>query len=280
MERSPSVGDAVAGFLDDLAARGVPPATVRTYRAQLRRLDPAENVRDLSTARCRALLAERVRDSGSLNTARTFHAALAALCAWLVDARLLPVSPMDGLKAPRKPRTQPKVPLPAQMRRLWAACDDEELRIALVLWGHGLRASEAHRLRYGDVREDGVIRFRGKRDVVRPVVLPPDLLRLISDRQARLGADDRAPIFTASLYTLGDRLRRLGKRVGIPWVHPHALRHAWATEWMRRTQDMDTLRILGGWSPSSAMPQHYAHLALEEAAIEKARRVDLGWWGE
>ena len=53
-------------------------------------------------------------------------------------------------------------------------------------------------------------------------------------------------------------IRRMGERVGIK-VHPHMLRHTFATEYLRNGGDLETLRRIMGHS-TLAVTQQYLHL--------------------
>ena len=51
-------------------------------------------------------------------------------------------------------------------------------------------------------------------------------------------------------------MRTLGKRIGLPTLSPHDLRHYWATTAARNKPDLKSLQQAGGWS-SPAMPMRY-----------------------
>lgn len=73
-------------------------------------------------------------------------------------------------------------------------------------------------------------------------------------------------------------LRRLAKRAGIrKRVHPHGFRHTRATHLARHLTD-GQMRAHLGWSRSSPMPAHYAHLSGRdtEEAILRESGVDFG----
>jgi integrase len=107
----------------------------------------------------------------------------------------------------------------------------------------------------------------GKRGKVRRIVLTAAAVSLIGE-----GSGKVLPLAPNSIY---HRVRQLGKRAGIPWVHPHVFRHSFSVFWMLETQDMESLRTLAGWSDNSSMPRHYARMALEESAVIKAKAVNL-----
>jgi integrase len=69
---------------------------------------------------------------------------------------------------------------------------------------------------------------------------------------------------------LSERVRTLGKRIGIPNLSAHDCRHNWATRAVKGKTDAFALRDAGGWA-SLAMPSRYV-----EAAAIANERVTLG----
>ena len=55
---------------------------------------------------------------------------------------------------------------------------------------------------------------------------------------------------------INDRVGTLGRRIGLPALSPHDLRHYWATTAARNKTDLKSLQQAGGWS-SPAMPMRY-----------------------
>jgi len=76
---------------------------------------------------------------------------------------------------------------------------------------------------------------------------------------------------TMSERAITERVRVLGRLVGVDGLSPHDLRHHWATVAMRNGTDVKSLQDAGGWS-SPAMPLRYA----ESAAIaNQGVKLDL-----
>ena len=65
-------------------------------------------------------------------------------------------------------------------------------------------------------------------------------------------------------------IARLGKRAGVPRLHPHLLRHTFATRYLINGGDMFTLqRILG--HTTLAMVNHYVQLASSHVMVQYRR---------
>lgn len=61
------------------------------------------------------------------------------------------------------------------------------------------------------------------------------------------------------------------KRAGVPRVHPHAMRHSFATRLAIAGVDRRTLMELGGWTDSSMLDEVYAHTTDDHKAEVMAR---------
>jgi len=278
-ESSPAMAAAVAEYLDDLVIEGRA-GTAGTYRSQLRVLrDCADPLAALTPQRCRELVRERVR-SVSPATARSFANALAALCKWAVARGYLLESPMRDVPRPVEHVPPHRFLTPEQARALWRAATDcppryrTENLLMLRLLGQGLRRGELAALRWQDVDGDALRVPRVKRSPARSLPLATIDLALLGElRAARDEAEPRVLPYSAS--ALYYRIRRLGERARVPHMHPHLLRHTWASHWMLEVGDSALLVQLGGWSSDKMVREVYARSAMDRAALRKAREADI-----
>jgi site-specific recombinase XerD len=142
-----------------------------------------------------------------------------------------------------------------------------ERSLVLLLYGGGLRISEACGLRWKDlVRESHSLRVHGKGDRMRIVALP-ELAWKALEGLPNLGAyvfhDGDGPISTRKAYEI---VRQGGRKAGLlrP-LHPHALRHSYATHLLTSGADLRILQELLGHR-SLAATQKYTHLSLDHLA--------------
>ena len=275
LERTPSLGAALDAFLEDkaLSSRARRGGTVKNLRSQLRPLaGDTRPVAHFDARFCRALMASRAPQLQT-SSLKTLWGALSVFGGWCADRGFLPYNPLREVAMPR-PREKPHRYLtPDELRRLFAAAalsrKPDELRLALLLLLEGLRVQELCDLRWQDVGADR-IGVDGKGGRARVIPLRPATAQALA-LQPRAGRT----IFAFAPDALRERLRRLERRARLPRLHPHLLRHTWAS--LQRIEGMDTgtLETLGGWVPGSAQVERYTRSARQDAALARARDFDL-----
>jgi integrase len=167
-------------------------------------------------------------------------------------------------KQARKLRKQPDTP---QGRR-------DALLMCLLL-DHGLRVGEVARLQVSDFDlKAGEMRFyRPKVDKTQTHKLSGDTQRALQAWFDNGDAPAIGPLLRASRkngdlseagmteWSISQRVRTLGERIGLEGLSAHDCRHYWATFWADKV-DVLRLQEAGGWS-SLAMPRRY----VEESEI-------------
>jgi site-specific recombinase XerD len=144
--------------------------------------------------------------------------------------------------------------------------DSIERALVLLLYGGGLRVSEACGLRWKDlVRDSHSLRVHGKGGRTRLVALPDLAWRAIEklpDHGTYILSGEKA-MSSRKAYEM---VRQGGVRAGLlrP-LHPHALRHSYATHLLTSGADLRVLQELLGHQ-SLAATQKYTHLSLDHLA--------------
>jgi integrase/recombinase XerC len=176
------------------------------------------------------------------------------------------VGALAAVRAPKTPKTLPRPLAIAAARRMadadLAAGDAREpwihARDAAVLgllYGCGLRISEALGLRRADAGAGDALTVMGKGRKQRMVPLLPQVTKLIADYVALCPYDlaDDGPLFVgAKGGPLSPRLiqlamARLRGALGLPeTATPHALRHSFATHLLARGGDLRSIQELLG----------------------------------
>ncbi|QNM84120.1 tyrosine recombinase XerC [Sphingomonas sabuli] len=173
-------------------------------------------------------------------------------------------------RAPRKPRTLPRPAAPDEAIALaedagaygsepWIGARD--LAILLLLYGSGLRVSEALSLTARDLPIGEAIRVTGKRAKTRIVPVVKAVREAIAEylRECPYPVDGDTPLFlgarggplSADLVRRAVRAARV--RLGLPdTLTPHALRHSFATHLLARGADLRSLQELLGHASLSS----------------------------
>jgi integrase/recombinase XerD len=257
---------AVEGFLALLAARRAP-RTVDAYRrdladfaAFLRRSPAAAGSDDVQ-----AWLADlRARGLAPSSIARK-AAAARMLFRHLVLVGLRPDNPAADVALPRRRTRLPRSLTPSEIQRLIEAANGTSPRAlrdrALVelLYGAGLRVGEAVGLERGSVDlENRVVRCVGKGDKERIVPLGREAVDAVRRYLARgrpyLDRRHRPELFLnaqgGGLTRAGAFLvlRRLALAAGLDptRVHPHLLRHSFATHLLEGGADLRSVQEMLG----------------------------------
>ena len=144
--------------------------------------------------------------------------------------------------------------------------DPKQRALILLLYGGGLRVSEACSLRWRDLNHDTKsIRVSGKGGRDRIVTLPNSAWKAVCslERDGDYVLGGRMPLTTRKAY---DWVRNGGKNAGLlKPLHPHALRHSYATHLLTSGADLRVLQELLGHR-SLAATQRYTHLSLDHLA--------------
>ena len=201
--------------------------------------------------------------------------------------RRVDVNPAAELRSPRRPARLPEVLTAEEVGRLLAApagVSYEALRVRVMLellYATGMRVSELLALKAEYVNlQDGWVRVLGKGSKERLIPVHERALALLKQflqtRQRRFPHAVDAEIF---LNRRGRRLSRvqfwrdlqvLAKRVGLEGrVHPHVLRHTFATHLLQGGADLRSLQEMLGHS-SLSTTQIYTHL--EKSGLKDSHR--------
>jgi integrase/recombinase XerD len=270
----------VEGFLALLAARRAP-RTVEAYRRDLTAVGTwlGKPVGRATTENLERYLAELRADGLAATTIARRAAALRSFFRHqaLLGARA--DNPAAELDLPHRTRRLPRTLSPAEAERLVEAAagtqprDLRDRALAELLYGAGLRVSEAVSLERGGVDlENRLVRCLGKGDKERIVPIGRQaanaLRRYLArgrpflDRRHRpelfLNAKG-GPLTRAGAFLI---LRRLAARAGLEpeRVHPHLLRHSFATHLLEGGADLRSVQEMLGHADLSTT-ELYTHVS-------------------
>ena len=155
---------------------------------------------------------------------------------------------------------------------------ESSLLLFLLLYGAGLRVSEGCELTWPQINLDAkTARLRGKGDKERIVAFPKPVTRLLLRWRAR--NSDRGSIWgerALSTRQAYEMIRQAGVRANLmKGLHPHALRHSFATHLLSSGANLRTLQELLGHASLQAT-EKYTHLGLHELARTLEKHHPLG----
>lgn len=269
----------LARFADHLRAeRGASVHTQRAYVHSLQRLEAhlQEGGRTLAQARrldLRAFLFSAGRGRSPATIARHVSA-MRAFFRWLERAGEITVDPAADLKSPKAGRTLPRTATMQQMDGVLElaaqAAQSRDAALVELLYGAGLRVGEAADLGLSDIDlEQGIVSVRrGKGGKERRVPLGAagvDAMRLWLHERPQ--ADSDAVFLNKRGGALSSRsmrriVHRRGLEGGVTGLHPHALRHSYATHMLDAGADLRSIQELLGHE-SLSTTQRYTHVSME-----------------
>jgi integrase/recombinase XerC/integrase/recombinase XerD len=256
----------------DLGRRGVAPRTRTAYSSDLRDLAAwATEAGFQPQAVTPKLLRRYAATLGAAQlapaTVSRKLAAIRSLYRTLREHGQIEASPADLVSGPRKPQQLPRVLGQEEVTRLLdrvptnTPLEIRDRAMFELAYSSGLRAEELVSLDTGSVDfDDEQVRVEGKGGKTRVVPIGEPAFKALSRYAERarpvLREDDRVQALflsrTGKRLSTSDVRRRLtlwGQRAGVPGgVHPHALRHSFATHMLDGGADLRTIQELLGHS--------------------------------
>ena len=192
---------------------------------------------------------------------------------------LIESSPFELVNAPKSAMNLPEVLSPEDMEQLLNfkpknAIEFRDMAIIELMYSSGLRVSEAVNVNIDDFEEDKLfLRVLGKGSKTRLVPIGRFAISAVNawllERDKILNKTDalflsmRGTRLTVRSVQL--RLKKLATKQGLPPIHPHMLRHSFATHMLESSSDLRTIQELLGHSSLSTTQIYtkldYQHLA-------------------
>ncbi|WP_312317124.1 tyrosine recombinase XerC [Stenotrophomonas sp.] len=246
----------------------------------------AEQLRQFIAAEHRRGLAPKSLQR-RLSACRSFYA-------WLLKHHRIAASPAAALKAPKAPRKLPQVLDADEAVQLVELPTDGPLglrdRALLELfYSSGLRLSELCALSWRDLDfATGLVNVLGKGNRQRRVPFGRHAREALLGWRAESGAAETQPVFPGrkggpiTQRAVQIRIRQLAQRQGLfKHVHPHMLRHSFASHILESSGDLRGVQELLGHA-DIATTQIYTHLDFQhlakvyDAAHPRAKRRSGG----
>ena len=219
-------------------------------------------------------------------TAHNRYRGLHAFFKWAVAEGDLAASPMDGMRPPQLPEQPVTVVRAEYLTRLLKTCEGRDFTsrrdtaVILLLVDTGMRRAECVGMTLDDVDLDQRIVWvlgKGRRPRALPIgrKTAQALDRYLRAREGhRLGhlrhlwVGRNGPMTPSGVYqVVHDRARA----AGLPPMHPHQLRHAFATSWLAEGGNENELMLVAGWKSRIMIDRYTRATAVERARASHAR---------
>jgi len=278
-------GSALERYLDSLrTGRRLARNTLAAYEADLRLLGALSQERppaSLGAHDIRRFVATLHSQGLAPRSLARVLSAWRGFFEWLERSREIEANPCIAVRAPRAPRRLPEALSPDEAVRLVAIGDNSPLGLrdrALfeLAYSCGLRVSELAGLDLDAVDErTGEVRVTGKGSKTRIVPVGAHALAAIAawlPTRAGLAAPGEPALFVGragkrvSVRDVQRRIKRHAAAAGIPVdVHPHMLRHSFASHVLQSSGDLRAVQEMLGHA-SIASTQVYTHLDFQHLA--------------
>jgi len=219
-------------------------------------------------------------------TAHNRYRGLHAFFKWAVAEGDLETNPMERMKPPQLPEQPIEVVGPEHLARLVKACEGRDFTsrrdtaIILLLVDTGMRRAECASMTLDDVDLDQRIVWvlgKGRRPRALPIgrKTAQALDRYLRAREGhrlahlpQLWVGRNGPMTPSGVYqVVHDRARA----AGLPAMHPHQLRHAFATSWLAEGGNENELMLVAGWKSRTMIDRYTKATAVERARASHAR---------
>jgi len=175
------------------------------------------------------------------------------------------------IKRPKREKKIPEVLTKEEVKKLINSFDTKKSRLMIsLIYACGLRVSELTNLKLRDLKFDEKIghvrQGKGKKD--RSFNIPEFLFEDLKEQVEFQGKNNKEYLFTGPNGKLSSRnlqkmVQKAALRAGINKnVHPHTLRHSFATHLLESGTDIRYIQVLLGHSDLSTT-QQYAHVSDE-----------------
>ena len=284
-----SLTSAIAEFLIEQQVRGNSPKTVLHYRRVLGFFhafadDP--QLDGVTLALCKQYCIHLARQAVTTTTVQTYIRGLRAFLTWCYNEGHMEANIPARLRLPRAQRKAVDVLTDAEAKRLLSCFDTggalgaRNYAICALMLDSGLRLNEVVTLPIGalHVREGyAIVDGKGSKQRVVPLgeasrSALERYIALAAPRSALFVKADGGPLEQS---TVKDMFRKLKHRADIPRLHPHLLRHSFATRYLENGGDIYSLQMILGHT-SLEMVKRYVHLASSRtvAAFPKYSPLD------
>ncbi len=263
------------------------PLTIKAYRRDLEQVFDNKLNNVYKASELWALGRPAVSKWGHLSLASRNRkiAALKSFFGWLYEQKLIDTDYSNQILCPKVPRKIPHFlsvdEIISVLKFLNKEIKDQKnaksslqllktKSLFLLLYGSGLRITEACTMKWTQIRlNENKILVKGKGNKERYTIIPSFCIETLKELKNQSLKKEEVFVFGSS--ALNSRqgyewIRQLGRQAGLlNSLHPHALRHSYATHLLSSGTNLRTLQNLLGHESLQAT-ERYTHLTVDHLA--------------
>ncbi len=270
------------GFLDYLTfERRYSAHTLKAYQRDIEQFAAANGTAwgEVKPNQVSSMVAKLRSRGASPRTCQRLLSSLRSFFRYLETQGVVNANPAAGIRSPKRRNRLPNTLDADLTAKLFDfkpsnALEKRDLAMIELLYGSGIRLSELVRIDIRDlILANGLVRVTGKGEKTRIVPLGTQSIAAIESYLAtRSGVEPSTALFVTrtgkrvSPRTVQQRVKRWGQaRLGSNVLHPHLLRHSFASHVLESSGDLRAVQEMLGHA-DIATTQIYTHLDFQHLA--------------
>ena len=259
--------------------------TTKSYERDLKKLYlfleklSITNYSDIKEEICSAWIGDLYSQNNKPKSIQRHLSSAKGFFRFLKKNNLISSSPFELVTAPKSSNTLPEVLSPEDVEQLLNfkpsnTIEIRDMAIVELMYSSGLRVSETVNINISDFEENmSFLRVIGKGSKTRLVPMGRFAINAINNwlnEREKISNNTDALFLNSkgsrlSVRSIQLRLKKMAIKQGLPPVHPHMLRHSFATHMLESSGDLRTIQELLGHSSLSTTQIYtkldYQHLA-------------------
>ena len=259
--------------------------TTKSYERDLKKLYlfleklNITNYSDIKEEICSAWIGDLYSQNNKPKSIQRHLSSAKGFFRFLKKNNLISSSPFELVTAPKSSNTLPDVLSPEDVEQLLNfkpsnTIEIRDMAIVELMYSSGLRVSETVNINISDFEENmSFLRVIGKGSKTRLVPMGRFAINAINNwlnERMKISNNTDALFLNSkgsrlSVRSIQLRLKKMAIKQGLPPVHPHMLRHSFATHMLESSGDLRTIQELLGHSSLSTTQIYtkldYQHLA-------------------
>ena len=259
--------------------------TTKSYERDLKKLYlfleklNITNYSDIKEEICSAWIGDLYSQNNKPKSIQRHLSSAKGFFRFLKKNNLISSSPFELVTAPKSSNTLPDVLSPEDVEKLLNfkpsnTIEIRDMAIVELMYSSGLRVSETVNINISDFEENmSFLRVIGKGSKTRLVPMGRFAINAINNwlnEREKISNNTDALFLNSkgsrlSVRSIQLRLKKMAIKQGLPPVHPHMLRHSFATHMLESSGDLRTIQELLGHSSLSTTQIYtkldYQHLA-------------------